>query len=159
MVIRHPGHPPDDAATVSEAAEALVLVWSRLPDVIGERVSTSQLRALLVVDRYDGINLNAFAAELGVLASSASRLCDRLAAAGLLRREISERNRRFVTLSLTPDGERLLKVLAEHRRAAVGAILDQMSPAGRGALAVGLVEFTGVARRATQDADTVPDVG
>lgn len=158
MVIRHPGHHPDDAATVSEAAEALVLVWSRLPDVVGERVSTSQLRALLVIDRYDGINLNAFAAELGVVASSASRLCDRLAAAGLLRREISEHNRRFVTLSLTSDGERLLRMLAEHRQAAVGTILDQMSSAGRRALAAGLAEFT-VAARATREADTVPDVG
>jgi DNA-binding MarR family transcriptional regulator len=132
----------------SDLAEALGLAWSRAQEGLGTRVSPSQLRALLVVERHGEINVNGLAEELGAVASSASRLCDRLQAAGLLRRVSSPHNRREVLVALTVDGRRLLAELAQRRRRDLAEVLAGMSPAGRASLLTGLVEFARVSEPA-----------
>ena len=138
--------PPATVAAAEAAAAALVVVWGRAQEGLGTRVSPSQLRALVVVERLGEVNVNGLAEELGAVPSSASRLCDRLEAAGLLRRVASPVNRREVLVALTLDGRRLMEDLAQARRRHLAEVLGRMSPEGRARLLDGLEEFGQVAR-------------
>jgi DNA-binding MarR family transcriptional regulator len=130
-----------DAVAVDSAGEALLSVWDATRESATNRVSGSQLRAMLVVEAYDGINLRGLAAQLGVILSSASRLCDRLVAAGVLERVPGRTDRREIALHLTPAGRRLLDHLRSDRRRRLADVLGRMSPDGREALRRGLAEF------------------
>jgi DNA-binding MarR family transcriptional regulator len=146
--VRQPNQlPADVAASVEAAAESLLIIWDRGLDGIRPRVSASQLRALLVVDRHQPINLGGLAEELGAIPSSASRLCDRLEAAGLVVRRISPEDRREIALSLTVEGTRLLEELRAARRAELSEVLATMTPASRAALLTGLRGFQHAATR------------
>ena len=138
------------------AAEALVGIWSHVPDSLDVRISPTQLRALTAVGRYGELNLSQLAEALGALPSSASRLCDRLEAAGLLTRDTGRASRRAVSLRLTADGENLLEQARWRRQAQIAQVLDVMPPAGRTELADGLAAFQRAAEPAGL-ADT--DVG
>lgn len=140
------GEPGALAALVDEAAGALLAVAVHAAEAVQSRVSAPQLRALRIVAEHASLNLGGLADELGVLPSSATRLCDRLVAAGLLRREVSETNRREITLTLRPAGERLLARLQETRRAELAAVIARMAPGAAADLVRGLEEFTRAAQ-------------
>jgi len=133
-----------EAVAVDTAAGALLSVWDAARESASNRVSGSQLRALLVVEAYDGVNLRGLAAQLGVILSSASRLCDRLVAAGLLERVPGRTDRREIALHLTPSGEHLLGGLRTDRQERLATVLSRMSPNGRESLLRGLSEFGAV---------------
>jgi DNA-binding MarR family transcriptional regulator len=133
--------PAAEAAAVDRAAEALLAVWDAAREGAADRVSGSQLRAMLVVEEFDGINLRGLAASLGMILSSASRLCDRLVAAGMLERFPGRTDRREIALHLTKAGHRLLGELRAERRRRLTEVLSRMSPAARQALLRGLSEF------------------
>ncbi|MEU7755357.1 MarR family transcriptional regulator [Micromonospora sp. NPDC049101] len=152
-------HGPTDpetsmAAALDEAAAALLGIWESAREGTAHRVSGAQLRAVMVVERHDGINLRRLATRLDMLLSSASRLCDRLVAAGMLEREPGRFDRREISLHLTPEGRRLLAELRADRRAQLAVVLAEMSPEGRDALLGGMREFDEVARR--QQARSTP---
>ncbi|WP_075742207.1 MULTISPECIES: MarR family winged helix-turn-helix transcriptional regulator [Actinoalloteichus] len=141
-----PGSPSEGAYPVETratdvAAESLTLLLGRAGDTVRPKVSPAQLRALQVVEWHHSINLTGLAEVLGAMPSSASRLCDRLEAAGLLERRSGALDRREIELVLSPDGVRLLSRLRETRRADLGAVLSTMSRQGRTALLRGLHEF------------------
>ncbi|WP_103937509.1 MarR family transcriptional regulator [Thermomonospora echinospora] len=124
------------AAALDGPAGTLAAVWSSGREVI----PATQLRVLLIVERHGDINLSGLAAELGALPSSASRLCDRLEAAGLLVRDPG-RDRRAISLRLSQDGRLLLDRLREQRRQELGRVLARMAPAAQIALLTGLLHF------------------
>ncbi|MEU8329924.1 MarR family transcriptional regulator [Micromonospora sp. NPDC048839] len=145
-------HRPTDpetsmAAALDVAAAALLGIWESAREGTAGRVSGAQLRAVMVVEQHDGINLRRLATRLDMLLSSASRLCDRLVAAGMLEREPGRFDRREISLHLTPEGRRLLAELRADRQAQLAAVLAGMSPAGRDALLDGMREFDNVARQ------------
>lgn len=72
-------------------------------------LSPVQLRALTVLQDTSGANLAALAGQMGVTVSTASRLVDRLVAAGWVHRGPSPHNRRSISLSLTAAGTSLLR--------------------------------------------------
>ena len=129
------------AAEVEAAAEALVGIWSHVAESLDVRISATQLRALTAVGRYGELNLSQLAEALGALPSSASRLCDRLEAAGLLTRDSGRASRRAVSLRLTSHGEALLDEARQRRREQIADVLDVMTPAERTELATGLAAF------------------
>jgi DNA-binding MarR family transcriptional regulator len=86
------------------------------------------LRVLTIVAGNRHTNMSRLAETLGVVPSSASRLCDRLEATGLLRRVADPRDRREVRLLLTPASRRVLADLRERRREALADVLDRMPP-------------------------------
>lgn len=139
------------AAAVDDAAAALLSVWDTARERATSRLSGSQLRALLVVEEYDGINLCRLAASMGMILSSASRLCDRLVAAGVLEREPSRVDRREISLHLNPVGQALLDELRADRRERLAHVLSGMTAGGRQALLRGLQEFEAVARAGASD--------
>ncbi|MGC4807775.1 MarR family transcriptional regulator [Micromonospora sp. DT233] len=140
--------PLDLAAAIATAAEALVGVL----DATGSRhqltVSPTQLRVLWLISTRPGTNVNGLAELLDVVPSSASRLCDRLEAIGLLRRAADPRDRREVRLVPTAAAEALLQELAQRRQRAVGAVLERMPVRAQHELLLALVAFGQAARSA-----------
>lgn len=133
------------AAAVDDAAHALLGAWDAAREQTTPRLSGAQLNALIAVEREEGINLRGLAAQLRMILSSASRLCDRLVASGLVERVPGRADRREIALYLTPSSRQLLDDLRASRRELLAGVLDRMSPAGRAALIRGLTEFAAVA--------------
>jgi len=133
------------AAELAAQAQALVLLWDRAEDSAVPRIPPSQLRVLTVLAWHGPMNLNRLSLELGAIPSSASRLCDRLEAAGLIQRQVSVGSRREVTLSLSVQGRRRLDAFAATRSADFAAVMDRMSPRARTALLEGLRQFSAAA--------------
>lgn len=133
------------AAAIDDAAQALLFAWDHAREQVTPRISSPQLNALLAVESSEGINLGGLAAELSMLLSSASRLCDRLVASGMVERVPGRADRREIALYLTPASRTLLTELRRIRRRALSAVLERMSAAGRAALLRGLAEFAAAA--------------
>ncbi len=142
------GWDPAHSAAVDDAALALLATWDAAREQAAHRLSAPQLNALLAVEQDEGVNLRGLAGRLDMILSSASRLCDRLVAAGLVERVPGRSDRREIALYLTPSSRELLHELRERRRAMLGAVLLRMSPPGRAALIQGLTEFAAAAREA-----------
>lgn len=141
----------DVAAAVESTVESLVAVLDAARAAHSPAVPPAQLRVLTVITANGHTNMSRLAEALDVVPSSASRLCDRLEAAGLLRRTPDPNDRREVRLMLTVSARRLLDELRERRRAALGAVLDRMAPAEQQELAKALRAF---AAAATPEADS-----
>jgi DNA-binding MarR family transcriptional regulator len=139
------GPDPMRAAAVDDAAPALLAAWDAARQRATPLLSGPQLNALLVVEREEGINLRGLAAQLRMILSSASRLCDRLVASGMVERVPGRADRREIALFLTPSSRQLLNNLRTTRRELLTDVLERMTPAGRAALLRGLTEFAAAA--------------
>ena len=73
--------------------------------------------------------------------STASRISDRLTAAGLITREVAPDNRRATLLELTPAGRAVLADLAGARARALERVTEAMSRKERDALLLGAEGF------------------
>lgn len=121
----------DAAAAMESAVESLLGVLDAARLAQSPAVPPAQLRVLGIVSRNRHTNMSRLAEALDVVPSSASRLCDRLEATGLLRRAPDPRDRREVRLSVTPAALRLLDDLRDRRRHALAEVLGRMAPADR----------------------------
>lgn len=130
------------AREVAQAATGLVDLCDRTARTAFPRLSGLQLRALTVTRYRPGINLTRLAEEVGTRAPAASRLCDRLEAAGLLHRRRSVDDRREVGLVLTRHGHEAIDELHERRSQALRQVLEDMTPDRRRCLLEGLRAFT-----------------
>jgi DNA-binding MarR family transcriptional regulator len=135
----------DVAAAVESTVESLLGVLERARLAQSPVVPPAQLRVLTIVSRNPHTNMSRLAEMLEVVPSSASRLCDRLEATGLLRRVPDPRDRREVRLLLTAAARRLLDELRDRRRAALLEVLERMSPARRAGLVLALEAFDAAA--------------
>jgi DNA-binding MarR family transcriptional regulator len=104
------------AVVACEAMELLEELLGRGQEALPSgAVSASQLRALVAIDRGEGLNLRGLCAALGSSPSSVSRLCDRLEALGMVERSPSVVSRREVELRLTRYGRNVVAELRDHR--------------------------------------------
>ncbi|CAL9280812.1 MarR family winged helix-turn-helix transcriptional regulator [Streptomyces sp. SudanB91_2054] len=133
--------PEDVAREIADAVEALASLWSLAAQEAMLRLSVQQLRALRELRATPDLNLTALAERLAVGLPTASRLCDRLEAAGLLERALHPRRRREVRLSLTSHGHKVLDDVAGRRAQALAAVLVGMERADRAALSRGMRAF------------------
>ncbi|NBM19125.1 MarR family transcriptional regulator [Streptomyces sp. GC420] len=130
------------------AAELLEVLWGRGQEAVSAgAVSPSQLRALLVIEKYEGTNLRALGEALGSRPPSVSRLCDRMEAMGLVQRSPSPTSRREVELRLSPRGHKVLEEYRAVRGREISAVLGRMEPAAVAALAEGLAAFESAAAK------------
>ena len=134
--------PPNLAAAIDAAAEALVGVLDTAASRHSVGVSPTQLRVLSLIMAHPDANVNRLAELLDVVPSSASRLCDRLEAVGLVRRVADPRDRREVRLMPTAAAETLLRELQDRRHQAVQAVLDRMPNRVQHELLLALVAFS-----------------
>ena len=124
------------AAAIENAAESLIDVLDGAVTVAAAAVSPTQLRVLALIDRRPGTNLNRLAERLDVVPSSASRLCDRLEATGLVRRIVDVTGKREVLhaehvvlrVEARPDDRRS----AEPSRRTITPIQQQLPVGTRG---------------------------
>lgn len=130
-----------DVGSAESGLSVLLEACERAVEEVGAAVPPVQLRALLVIDRAGSLNLSGLAGLLGASASAASRLCDRMAAAGLVSRDRAVVSRREVVVVPTESGRRLAEWVRSRRRAALAGLLEGMSAGGREALASGLGEL------------------
>jgi DNA-binding MarR family transcriptional regulator len=131
----------DVAAAVESTVEPLLAVLDSARLAQSPTIPPTQLRVLTVIANNRHTNMSRLAEALEVVPSSASRLCDRLEATGLLRRVPDPRDRREVRLLLTAAAKRLLDDLRERRCAALAEVLEKMSPANRQDLVRALAAF------------------
>ncbi|MGV9557767.1 MarR family winged helix-turn-helix transcriptional regulator [Streptomyces sp. NPDC003401] len=141
----HTDGPPDGpegmALEIADAVENLTSLWSAAAHDATLRLSPHQLRALRALQDSPGLNLTALAECLDIGLPTASRLCDRLEAAGLLDRSFHPRRRREVQLMLTAAGQEVLGEVAGRRAQALAVALGVMDPVDRDALRRGLMGF------------------
>jgi DNA-binding MarR family transcriptional regulator len=108
-------------------SRALLGIAVRSINAAPVEVTLAQHRLLVLLATGGDQTVGALAEQLGVNASNASRLCDRLQRLGLVMRDRSSSDGRSVDVSLTAAGRELLETVRAHRRHAVERVLAQMS--------------------------------
>jgi DNA-binding MarR family transcriptional regulator len=89
-------------------------------------LTESQTELLRLVGRRPGISVREAAAELGLVANTASTLVSKLASEGLLIRTVDAEDRRVGRLRLTEPAQRIADESRVARRAALAAVLDEL---------------------------------
>ncbi|WP_157365801.1 MarR family winged helix-turn-helix transcriptional regulator [Arthrobacter sp. Leaf234] len=113
------------------ASRVLLSVIAKSLAEVDNIVTPSQLRVLVMIASRGPQTLTAVAEDLGVHPSNATRLCDRLVAAKLMRRDNNPQDRRFLQLRLTEQGLDLVSTVMVRRRAALATVLSRMTPEER----------------------------
>ena len=150
------GSPPRLDAVVTElerASRGLLEVNVGVLEDMEKRIGLAPLRALQALDRRGPSLVTELGTDLDVLASTASRLSDRLAEAGLITRSVAPTNRRATLLELTDAGRAVLDELLTLRIAALKTVVQRMGTEDRAALLRGTRAFTAAheaPRRATR---------
>ncbi len=135
----------DAAEAALLASRALVGVAARSLAAIEATVTLVQYRALVMLASRDGLNVGSLAEALGIHASTATRLCDRLAEKGLIDRKTSTESRREVVLGLTTEGRALVRSVTARRRREIIKIIGRLEPAQRAALVAAFGAFADAA--------------
>ncbi|MFB9688671.1 MarR family transcriptional regulator [Amycolatopsis plumensis] len=135
------------AAAVADTAELLEILFEQARDASPRPLSVSQVRAVVALDRYEGLNLRTLAELLGSTPPLASRLCDRLEAVGFIERLPHSQNRRELALRLSDSGRAYLQDLRARRRESLHTVLAALTTEERDALASGLRAFQAAANR------------
>ncbi|GIF13106.1 MarR family transcriptional regulator [Actinoplanes teichomyceticus] len=146
-------HAADVAAAIESSVESLAAVLERARQGQTPLIPPAQLRVLTIVAENRQTNMSRLAEALDVVPSSASRLCDRLEATGLLRRVADPRDRREVRLLLTAAARRLLADLRDRRREVLTEVLERMPVTARQDLVRALRAFEVAATDARADGD------
>jgi DNA-binding MarR family transcriptional regulator len=119
--------PIDDATdAVLRASRALVGVAAQSLAQTEANLTLVQYRALVALGLNGEQNVGTLAETLGIHPSTATRLCDRLVAKGLMERMTSEESRREVTLALSPAGTALVRAETDSRRRAIRRIVERL---------------------------------
>ena len=127
---------------VLSASRALVAVAARSLAACEAEITLPQYRALVVLSARGPRRVADLADALGVMPSTATRMCDRLVAKQLLRRTRSPQDRRSVRVAVTPEGRRMVDQVSEARRRELQRVLSQLPPEGRPALVDALRAFS-----------------
>ncbi|MER6735519.1 MarR family winged helix-turn-helix transcriptional regulator [Streptomyces puniciscabiei] len=141
------------ALELADAVDGLATLWSVAAQGARLRLSPHQLRALRILQAAPGLNLTALAESMEIGMPTASRLCDRLEAAGLLERVLHPQKRREVQLNLTGHGRQVLDEVAARRSRALATVFAAMGTGDRDALSRGLQGFLAAQDGVTRDSD------
>ena len=150
--------PVGDAARGTEGQAAVVdavLAASRVFVAVASsalagttpQVTLTQFRALVLLDQPGPLNLVQLADELGVVPSTASRMCDRLVAKKLVCRSVDRADRRQVTLRLQPAGRELVGESTRRRKREIARLLRSIDPVDQDQLAASLNLLVAAANR------------
>jgi DNA-binding MarR family transcriptional regulator len=91
-------------------------------------VTGGQVSLLFQIQRHRGIGVRGLAALERISPAAMSGYVDRLERAGLVRRTPDQDDRRRHGLSVTAEGERVLRSVKSRRTAWLAARLEQLSP-------------------------------
>lgn len=110
------------AQAVRDVCEAAVL-----REVVGDKLTVSQLKLLYLIAQADGVSIGDVAIFLGVSSPAASNTVEKLVRRRLLRRHDFQRDRRTSQLSLTESGHRLLDAYETARNQKAAEVFQQFS--------------------------------
>lgn len=127
------------------ASRALVAIAARSLGAAEDDVTLPQYRALVVLASRGPQRVVDLAGFLDVTGSTATRMCDRLARKGLIRRQRLSSDRRSVRVSISAAGRELVASVTMRRRREVQAIVDRMSSQQREQLVATLQMFADAA--------------
>jgi DNA-binding MarR family transcriptional regulator len=132
-----------DAVTdaVLTASRLLVAISARSITAVDDTITLPQFRLLVVLHTNGPLKHAVLAERLGVSPSTASRMVDRLAGAGMVRRQTSETSRREVTLRLTSEGGQVVRQVTSRRRREITKIVTQLPEPERAGLIAALTSF------------------
>lgn len=148
--MRHEAARDDLVDAVVGASRVLVAIAARSLARRSDKVTLPQYRLLVVLTTDGPHRVVDLAASLDVNPSTATRLCDRLEAQGLVERQRVLTDRRAVQIVATPAGHRLVDQVMADRRVEIGRILATMTPQQHRQVAEGLRLFS-------ESAGEVPD--
>lgn len=143
-----PAHDDVDVELVEaflSASRALVAVAARSLASGGADITLPQYRALVLLASRGALRVSTLAELLTVNGSTATRLCDRLQARGLVARDRSTDDRRSVNVSLTPTGVELVHHVTTARRREIGQVLGAMPVESREPILAALRAFADAA--------------
>lgn len=134
------------SATPGRSAEALLevvpLVMRTIRQLMREQrsadLSVPQFRALGFVHRHPETSVSAVAEHLGLSAPATSRLLDSLVERGLLERQVSATDRRFVALRLSPRGIAVREDARRHAAEQLAARVSELADADRATILAAL---------------------
>jgi DNA-binding MarR family transcriptional regulator len=109
-----------------EAIKAIDALTAQSLARVSDIVTMPQFRALSALASPGPHRLGDLADALGVTPSTATRMCDRLVARGLVSRTRANLDRRELDLSLTAEGKRIVEATEVRRRDAVAALLAKV---------------------------------
>nr|WP_269810445.1 MarR family transcriptional regulator [Kineosporia rhizophila] len=134
------------------ASRALIGISLRSLTASPVDITLAQHRLLVLLAARGGQTISALSGELGVDQSNASRLVDRLQRIGLIERRPCAWDRRAVEVALLPAGREVLDAVTVARRQEIAALVADLTPTERRAIARGVVAFNRVAGE-VDDAD------
>ena len=102
------------------------------------RLTESQSELLWLVGRQPGISVSAAAAELGLVANTASTLVSKLVSGGFLTRSVGATDRRVGELALAEPTQQIVDASRAARRALLSDVLDELDDDQIESLAKGL---------------------
>ncbi len=141
------GNSQEYSAELERATRGLLEINVAVLERMEKKIGLAPLRALQSLERIGPSMVTELGNELDMLVSTASRLSDRLADAGLITRRVSPTNRRATLLELTDTGRAVLDELVAIRTSALVAVADRMSAGQRAALLEGAAAFTATQQR------------
>lgn len=127
------------------AANVMLRVAARSVLEVEDRVTTPQLRVLMLIETAGPQSLTEVATELAVHASNATRTCDKLVQAGYITRAEDPDDRRYARLDLTRKGRELIEHVLSQRRQAMAEVFGNLAPDDRDAVAWALRTFADAA--------------
>jgi DNA-binding MarR family transcriptional regulator len=133
---------PEFVTDVERASRGLLELNVGVLERMEKKIGLAPLRALQALERRGPSLVTELSTELDVLASTASRLSDRLAESGLITRRVAPTNRRATLLELTDAGRAVLGELLTLRIQALSAVVERMKDEDRAALLQGTRAFT-----------------
>jgi DNA-binding MarR family transcriptional regulator len=143
-----PGAVVDELLAVSRI---LVAAAARSVSELGEDVTLAQYRALVALATSGPHRTSDLAVDLGVTSSTVTRMCDRLAGKGLIRRYRRSDDRRATWVGLTEPGRVLVGAVMRRRRAAVQRLVRSIPSEHHVDLAQGLHAFVEAAGEPPED--------
>jgi DNA-binding MarR family transcriptional regulator len=111
------------------------------------KMTPTKLRALDVISEEGGVRVGELAERIGIDETTATRLVDRLEAAGVAERRSAAGDRRVIVVGLSPAGVVLVRQVAQRRKRFLCDVLTALEPHER----TELVRLTAKAAAALQD--------
>jgi DNA-binding MarR family transcriptional regulator len=133
--------PPTDDELVDavlSASRVLVAIAARSLAEVGERVTLTQYRSLVVLASRGPQRVAELADAVAVTPPTASRMCDRLVKKGLVTRRADRRDRRQVRITLSSAGRVLVDTVTARRRAEIEGLVTSIPAEARSQIVAAL---------------------
>ncbi len=124
------------------ASRVLVAVSARSITRVDETITIPQFRTLVILSTRGPSKIATLAAVLDVQPSTATRMVDRLVAAGLTYRKPNPESRRELIIELTARGRTVVDEVTAHRRREIASVVERMPAEDRSGLVRALTAFS-----------------